>query len=87
MKVTFFSDLLTDSAVKVLPLECEILPEIGDFIFIDEFMSASDKEMFQNYMKSIGKIVLGRVDARIWRNELHNPYISLSLQFDDETEE
>ncbi|WP_250255824.1 hypothetical protein [Chryseobacterium sp. Marseille-Q3244] len=82
MKVTFLADELTDTQIDIDIVDFEILPEIGDYISIIDFMKEEQKELFLKYVESIDKISLATVDGRVWNIVNGENNVQLSLYFE-----
>ncbi|WP_312297815.1 MULTISPECIES: hypothetical protein [Chryseobacterium] len=85
MKVTFLANELTDTQIDIDIVDFEILPEIGDYISIIDFMKEEQKKLFLKYVESINKISLATVDGRVWNIVNGENNVQLSLYFESLT--
>ena len=87
MKVQFTSDHLSDLEILIPASHFEIIAKVGDYIMIQDYMMEDEKQLFEDHMNSIDKIVLGTVNAIIWNRIEEENIVTLSLFFQDAEDE
>lgn len=83
MRVTFLAKELVDLGILTKSTDFDVLPEIGDFVTITDFLEEPEKELFVNHIQSLNKIEMATVNGRIWSKIDGKNIIELSLHFEN----